>query len=154
MAEEKEMFEIETISDKETKVLCVKDFDVTLAKAKEILDSHPVFEILTDEDKKAAKALRASFNKVVKAIDRRRIDDVEDFTAQFTEQCNTIKAMFDEHQKELGAQISAYEEAHKDVVVAGATVTKFTATLKFTDPKVKDKLTKFAIANGCELTIK
>lgn len=154
MAEEEIKFELDTVSDRATGLLAVSDYETTLAVTQKILDEHPVFEIATDDDKKAAKALRSSFNKVVKAIDRRRIDTIADFTTEFTEQCNTIKNMFDERQKVLGEKISAYEEAQKTVAVEGAKVTKYTATLKFTDPKIVDKLTVFAQKNGCELVIK
>jgi len=151
--EEKEMFELETISDKETHVLCVKDYDVQLAKVQEILEDHPVFKITNDEEKKQAKAIRASFNKAVKAIDRRRIDDIADFTSSFTEQCKTLAGLLDERQKAFGEEINAYEESQK--AVANETVVKkITATLKYTDPKITDKLIKFAQTNNCELVIK
>jgi len=154
MAEEELKFELDTVSDRNTGVLAVADYDNTLALAKRILEEHPVFEITNDDDKKVAKNLRASFNKIVKSIDRRRIDTVADFTTDFTEQCNNIKVLFDDAQKALGERINAYEEAQKTVAVEGAKVTKYTATLKFTDPKVVDKLTAFAQKYGCELTIK
>lgn len=154
MAEEEIKFELDTVADKTTGVLAVSSYENTLAVAKKILEEHPVFEIANDDDKKVAKNLRASFNKIVKAIDRRRIDTIADFTTEFTEQCNNIKNLFDDAQKALGEKISAYEEAQKAAVVEAAKVTKFTATLKFTDPKVVDKLTKFAQTNNCELVIK
>lgn len=153
MAEEKEMFELETISDKTTNVLCVKDFEKQLALAQKILEDHPVFEILTDDDKKEAKAIRASLNKVVKAVDRRRIDDIADYTNAFSEQCKQISALFDARQKEFGEKINAYEDAHK-AVVGVAAPTKITATLKYTDPKITKLLTDFATKHGCELVIK
>ena len=154
MAEEEIKFELDTVSDRSTGVLKVNDYESTLELAKHILDVHPVFEILTDADKKEAKALRATYNKIVKEIDRRRIDTIADFTTEFREQCNSIKELFDNAQKELGQRILAYEEEHKAAVVEGDKVTKYTATLKFTDPKLVDKLTQFAQKYGCELVIK
>lgn len=147
-------FELVTVNDKETKVLKVLDFEKTLAKAQEIVSSANLV-ITNDDDKKLAKETRATFNKIVKAIDRKRIDDSTDFVSRFIEECNAIKQVFDDAQKKLGEEITAYEEAHKVVVVeSNEAAKKYTATLKFTDPKVVDKLTKFATTNGCELTIK
>ena len=151
--EEKEMFELETISDRETHVLCVKDYDIQLAKVQKILEDHPVFEITNDEEKKAAKAIRSSFNKAVKAIDRRRIDDINEFTESFSEQCKSLALLLDERQKEFGEKINAYEEANK-VVVGDTALKKITATVKYTDPKITEKLRKFCVTNGCELVIK
>lgn len=146
-------FELVTINDKVNNVLKVKDFEKTLQTAKDIVASANLV-ITNDADKKLAKETRATFNKVVKAIDRKRIDDTNDFISQFNDECNQIKSIFDEAQKKLGEDINAYEEAHKVVVVESATVAKFVATLKFSDPKVVDKLKTFAEKNGCELSIK
>lgn len=147
-------FELVTINDKVNNVLKVKDFEKTLQTAKDIVASANLV-ITNDADKKLAKETRATFNKVVKAIDRKRIDDTNDFISQFNDECNQIKSIFDEAQKKLGEDINAYEEAHKVVVVESATTSKtYVATLKFSDPKIVDKLTKFAQTNGCELSIK
>lgn len=151
--EEKEMFELETISDKETNVLCVKDYDIQVAKVQKILEQHPVFEITNDDEKKDAKAIRASFNKAIRAIDRRRIDDIAEFTSSFDIQCKAIANMLDERQKAFGEKINAYEAAQK-AVVGETAVKKITATVKYTDAKITEKLRKFCITNNCELVIK
>lgn len=156
MAEEKiEKFELDTIVDTENGVLDIKGgFEKTLALALEIVNQNQVFEIVNDSDKKRAKEIRANLNKVVKAIDRRRIDTIADYTIQFTENCNAIKKLFEDRAAEFKAVIDAYEESQKLVVGEEAGTKRYTATIKFTDEKLIKKLTDFCTKNGCELTIK
>lgn len=156
MAEEKiEKFELDTIVDVEHGVLEIKGgFENTIALATEIINQNPVFEIQNDSDKKRAKEIRASLNKVVKAIDRRRIDTITDFTTQFTTNCNAVKKLFEDRAAEFAQVINAYEESQKVVVGGTDTIKKYTATIKFTDEKLKKKLTDFCTKYGCELTIK
>lgn len=156
MAEEKNLFELDTVVDKEKGVIAIQGgYEQTLALVNSILNAHPVFEILNDEDKKKAKELRADFNKCVKAVDRRRIDSIEDFTLEFTEQCNAIKGILDARRLEFDEKIKAYEDAQKIVVADNTVATKkYVATIKFTDEKLVKKLTDFCSKNNCELSIK
>jgi len=154
MSEKVEAFELETISDKTTGVLAIKDFEATLETAKRIVAENPVPVIDNDEAKKEAKAFRATINKVVKAIDRRRIDTIADYTQDFADKCNQIKALLDDLQKGYGKAITDYEDSQKAVVADTAPAKKYTATIKFTDEKLIKKLTDFCLKNNCELTIK
>lgn len=147
-------FELEVISDKENGILTVSDFEENLKNAQEILALYPIIDIENDEQKKTYKTVRATFNKFVKAIERKRIDTVTDFCIVFEEQCNQIKDLFDKAQKEIGDKVKEYEDKQKVVVADTTGTTKYTATLKFTDEKIIKKLQDFAVKNGCELTIK
>ena len=150
------VFELETISNRETGTLVVKDFDATYALAEKIIAEHPIVKIENDEVKKQIKATRATFNKIVKAIDRKRIDTLAEFGFEFEAQCNLIKQVFDKHQAKMGEVIKEYEDSQKLVVSEGETAKPkvITATLKFYDEKIVKKLTDFAQKNGCELSIK
>ena len=155
MSETIETFEMETISDKKTNVLAVKDFDLTLAKAKRIVAEHPVPTIENDDQKKAAKAFRATLNKVIKAVERRRIDSVADFTAEFEASCKEIVAVFYDAERGYKAAIEAYEDSLKVASVeAEQPARKYVATIKFTDEKIIKKLTEFCAKYGLEATIK
>lgn len=149
-----ERFELETISDRSTGVLVVRDFDKALATAKEIVAQHPISTIETDAQKKDAKAFRATLNKVIKAIDRRRIDTIADFATGFEQSCNEIKAVFSELERQYKTEIEAYEERQKAATVEAPEVKQYVATIKFTDEKLIKKLTDFCTKNGCALTIK
>lgn len=156
MAEEKELvFELDTVASKD-EGLCIRGgYEKTLALVKDILVAHPSYDITNDAEKKQAKETRATLKKCIDAIDRTRIDAVADYTKAFTDQCNEIKALFEERRKEFDTKIKTYEESQK-VVVADTTKAgkKYTATIKFTDEKLVKKLTDFCAKNGCELTIK
>ena len=147
-------FELEVISDRENGILKVSDYEENIKNAREILALYPIIDIENDEQKKVYKTVRATFNKFVKAIDRKRIDTVSDYCITFEEQCNEIKNLFDDAQKAMGEKIKEYEDKQKVVVADTTATTKYTATLKFTDEKIIKKLQDFAVKNGCELTIK
>lgn len=154
MSETIERFELETVSDRNTGVLVVTDFQKTLEQAKQIVAEHPITAIENDAQKKEAKAFRAVLNKVIKAIDRRRIDTVADFTQQFVSDVDEIKRVFVDLEQEYKAKIEEYENAQKIVVSETAAPKKYVATVKFADEKIVKKLTEFCQKNGCELTIK
>lgn len=154
MSETIETFELETISDRKTGVLAIKGFDETLQTARQIVAEHPVPEIGNDAQKKEAKAFRATLNKVIKAIDRRRIDTVADYTSDFEEACKQIKDVFSELEQGYKAEIERYEKSQEIASVETAPTTKYVATIKFTDPKLVKKLTDFCAKNGCDLSIK
>ena len=147
-------FELETISDRENGVLKVRDFEKNYELVANALAVYQNFDIRTDEEKKDYKAKRAELNKIVKAIDRKRIDTVADYCTEFEYQCNTIKDLFDCAQRVIGEKVKAYEDSQKVALENGKGTIKYTATLKFTDEKIIKKLQDFAVKNGCELTIK
>ena len=138
----------------QTNELQIKNYEEQLEIAKEILEQNQVFEIKTDDDCKKAKEIRSKFNGVIKQIDRRRIDLVEELTSTFTEQCNELKTLFDNRQKEFGKVINEYVDSKKTVVAPKTDAKKFTATIKYYDEKISKKLEDFCIKNNCELTIK
>lgn len=154
MSEKIDAFELDTISDRKTGVLAIKDFDATLQTARTIVAENPVPVIENDVQKKEAKAFRATLNKVIKAIDRRRIDTVADYTSDFEESCKQIKAVFVELEEGYKAEIERYEKSQELASVEAEVARKYVATVKFTDPKLVKKLTDFCAKNGCELTIK
>lgn len=150
--EDLKVLEIESGYDKSTGILNVVNFEEILGIVNEILNQNPVFKIENDSDKKICKERRANLNKCIKAIDRRRIDLVEEFTTEFTSQCKQITELLDTRQKELGVEIKAYEDSLKEVVVEKPKV--ITATLKYQDAKLTEKIIKFAEKYGIELSIK
>ena len=147
-------FELETVSSRERGLEILGGFDNTLTVVYKILEMYPAFEVTNDTEKKQAKELRATFKKCIESIDRTRIDSIADYVATFTEQCNTIKALFEARRLEFDKAIKDYEASQKAVLGTATTVKKYTATIKFTDEKLIKKLTDFCEKNGCELVIK
>ena len=151
---ETKTFALETIADKENGVLVVKDYEENLKLVTEFLAVYSDIVITNDVEKKAFKEKRAELNKVVKAIDRKRIDTVADYVSDFEAQCKVFHDLFDNAQKAIGEKVKEYEDKQKVAIENAASITKYTATLKFTDESIIKKLQEFAVKNGCELTIK
>lgn len=155
--EEKEVrFELEVVSDKKNGVLKIKDYEKSLNAAAEILANNPVFVIKDDNDKKIAKDIRARLNKVAEQVSRIRIDSVEEYTKEFSDQCKEIAELFKSRANEFGEVVKPYEESQK-VVAGGAVISKpkvITCIVKLYDEKILKKLTDFCIKNGCELVVK
>lgn len=147
-------FELETIADRNNGILAVKDFESNLQLVTNALSVYQNIVINTEEEKKELKSKRAELNKIIKAIDRKRIDTLTQFCDDFEIQCNTIKEQFDIAQKTIGEKVKEFEDNQKVAVEEGKSITKYTATLKFYDERVIKKLQEFAIKNCCELTIK
>lgn len=102
---------------------------------------------------KTAKEIRAAANKTIDLIKRHRIDTIKEYVGTFEERCKNLETILDNFAKGLGKKIKAYDDAQK--TVSAATAPKvITATLKFYDEKVVDKLKTFAEKHGCQLTIK
>ncbi len=156
MAEEViEKFELDVISDRQTGVIAINGKERTWEIAKAIVAQTALFVIQDDAGKKLMKGWHADLNKIISAIDRKRIDTIADFTSDFTTECNELKDFLNEHRLKLNEEIKRYEESQKVVVATGTTtLKKYTATIKFTDEKLIKKLTDFCQKNGCELTIK
>ena len=143
-------FELVSVENEGT--LEIGSYELFLDSIKNYIASNKVFLIQDKGDLKIAKEIRADINKKIKAIDRFRIDSIEDFVSLFAEQCKTITALLNEHQKAFGEAIKTYEESQKSSTIAKPKV--ITATVKFYDAKIIEKLQQFAQENGCELTIK
>ena len=143
-------FELVSVENEGT--LEIGSYELFLESIKNYIASNKVFLIQDKADLKLAKETRADINKKIKAIDRFRIDSIEDFVSLFAEQCKTITALLNEHQKAFGEAIKTYEDQQKSSTIAKPKV--ITATVKFYDAKIIEKLQQFAQENGCELTIK
>ncbi len=141
-------FELETETNVKVKSLEVKNFDHSMKLVEEILDNNPAFEIRNDNDLKKAKSLRASLNKIIKQIDRRRIDTIDIITSDFSNQCNSLKAPLQQRANQYSEQIKSYE---KSPVINEAKVYK--ATITFTNPDMVLKLQNFCLENNLTLTI-
>lgn len=149
--EQEKTFDLVSVESEGT--LVIDSYEAFLEGVKNYIAANKVFLIQDKADLKIAKETRAEINKKIKAIDRFRIDSIEDFVSLFASQCKEVTALLNEHQKAFGEAIKAFEETQKTV----STIAKpkvITATLKFYDTKVLDKLKSFAEKNGCELTIK
>ena len=149
-------FELETIEKAhDGAIIEIKNFDETLRNAIEIVENNPAYVITNDTEKKAAKETRANFNKVIKAINQKRISDVDNLVSLYEDQCKQIVTIFDNAQKEFGEQIKTYEEQQKakDTIVSQDAKT-YIATLTFTDEKLIKKLTDFCDKNNITLIIK
>ena len=144
------MFELDTISDVSHGILRVRDYEKSLAMVNDILNSYPVYKISTDAELKEAKATRALFNKTIKAIDRKRIDTIEEFVGEFKTQCNDIKALLDARATEFGNEIDEYI-ANRDVINQ---VKTYKAIITFEDKNMIEKINEFCKKNNLNLTIK
>ena len=149
--EQEKTFELTTIESNGT--LEINSYENFLEHIKAYIEKNKVFVIQDEADKKLAKKIRADINKKADAMDRFRIDSIDEFVSTFATQCKTIANMLDEHQKAFGAAIKAYEDKQKAVSVSNKPKV-IIATVKFYDEKIKEKLQQFAKENGCELTFK
>lgn len=149
-------FELETIEKKnDGSIIEIKNFEQTLESAREIVNNNPVFIITNDSEKKEAKSIRAHLNKVIKAINQKRISDVSNLVSLYESQCKEIVEIFDKAQKEFGEQIKAYEDKVKEEsTIVSQEAKQFTATITFTDAKMVDKLISFCEKNNLTITIK
>ena len=132
--------------------LTLANKNLIIEQALDIISEMPTTIIQDDSELKRVKEFRASCNNCIKAIDRLRIDYVADYTSEFEADCNAVKKIFEDKQKELGVAVKTYEDSKKEVVVERKH--KITATLKFYDENIIKKIKKFAEQNGCELSIK
>lgn len=148
--EQEKSFELVSFNNKGT--LEIFSYEVLLEGVKNYIASNKVFLIQDKADLKLAKETRAEINKKIKAIDRFRIDSIDDFVCLFASQCKEITSLLNEQQKAFGEAIKTYEEQQKTSTIAKPKV--ITATVKFYDPKIIEKLQQFATENNCELTIK
>ena len=135
--------------------LLINSFEGLLLAVKAYVQENKVFAIQTKSDCTFARKQRAEINNKLEAIKRFRIDTVNDFVTEFNEQCKTIETLLDDLQKDYGNAIKAFTDSQKLVVDTNINKPKkLTATLKFYDEKIIEKLKQFAIENNCELTIK
>jgi len=111
----------------------------------------PVFVVTNDNEKKIAKNERAKLNNVIKAIDRERIDRVNDLASNFENDCNDIKELIKAKSLEWDKEIKGYEEQQK-ILVEGVAETKAQSyVITIPNEKVLAKLIKFCETNNCQL---
>ncbi len=149
---EKEIyFELDTVADTENGIIKINDYNYSLGLVNKILDENPAFIIESEEAYKDIYKTRAKLNKIVDAIDRKRIDTIDDFTAIFREQCNTLKLLLSKRIGEYTEEIKKWKESQNE-----NTTTKklITATLKFYDEKLIKKIKDFAVKNNIDFKIK
>lgn len=95
--------------------ICITNFDEL---EKEITTNLKKYEslVLTDENKSEIKDIKAKLNKLVKAIDRERIDKTKEYNEplqKFIEQCNTLKSKVLEVSNTFDKQLKEAEEKEK-----------------------------------------
>lgn len=149
--EQEKSFDLVSVNNKGT--LEIFSYESFLEGVKNYISANKVFIIQDKSDLKVAREIRAEINKKIKTIDRFRIDSIDDFVCLFASQCKEITSLLSEHQKAFGEAIKTYEENQKAV----STIAKpkvITATLKFYDEKIIEKLEQFASENNCEMTFK
>lgn len=153
MQEVIDKFELDVVSDKSRGVIALSGKERTWQIARAIVAQTTPFVITDDVGKKVMKGWRADLKKIIDAIDRKRIDTIDDFTQEFASECNSLKTFFESARNAIDIEIKKYEEAQK-AVSNTVKPKKYVATVKFTDEKLIKKLTDFCTKNGCELTIK
>jgi vacuolar-type H+-ATPase subunit H len=132
--------------------LTVQNYEETLSNLIEILKAINVPEKITTElEKKELKNSRATLNRMIKQINERRIGIVEDFTSSFQRQCKNFVNLINEKQILIGEKVKEYEDSKKEIVVEKQKT--ITATLKFNNPNVLEKLIKFCEENLIELKV-
>lgn len=146
-------FELETIKS-DNGVLEVKNFDKVFAQFEEYVKLNPAFVVKDAYDLRIAKEKRADINTIIKALDRTRIDNVQDLIGSYTEQCKAITTLLDNLQKEYGAFIKAYTDSQKVGEIVGI---KKTITITLIDDEKgskEKKITDLALKLGAEIKIK
>lgn len=146
-------FELETIKS-DNGVLEVKNFDKVFAQFEEYVKLNPAFVVKDAYDLRIAKEKRADINTIIKALDRTRIDNVQDLIGDYTNQCKAITTLLDNLQKEYGAFIKAYTDSQKVGEIVGI---KKTITITLIDDEKgskEKKITDLALKLGAEYKIK
>ena len=117
----------------------------------------PVFVVLNEQDKKLAKKERARLNNIAKVIDRERIDRISDFTSQFENDCNELKALIKEQSQLFDNEIKAYEKMNfneEEQVIVNRVERTQDFVINCPTQEVVDKLIAFCKENNCTLTKK
>lgn len=142
------LFELDTIADAKEGVIKISDYEYSKSLVDQILNNFKPFEITDNDSLKVAKEQKATFNKIIKAIDRKRIDTIDDYVATFKEQCESLKKPFEDRVEELSQKINAFS--------AKTTFkpTKYSVTVTLTDEKELNKLTEYLKKKGYEFQVK
>lgn len=141
-------FELDTLSDAKQGILQVSNYEHTKELVDNILEQYQVFEIIDEDDLQRAKQIRAILNKITKAIDRKRIDTIEDYTRDFKEQCNTLKELIDTRSKEFSANINNFNKDKKYVAE------EYVAVVTTSDAKAFKKLQEYCVKNNLNIKVK
>lgn len=152
--QEKRKFELETT--RKDGRLVIKNYESTLELAKEKCEEYPAFIIQNEQDYKEMKDKRALFNNAVKSLDRRRIDETNEFVGEYVEQAKNIAKVFKDHSAKIDAEIKAYEKKTKDNSVESAKTfkpIKYTATIECYDKNIIDELKEFCEKKNCSIVV-
>lgn len=147
MLEEKNEFDVEIVKTSDYKI-AIKDYDDILKKAKTICDSFNTTIIQSDADNKLAKEFRAKCNKAKDQIKNLRISTVEEITGELVEQAKSLEALFDAKQKEVGAEIKAYDSAKKEQKTLVNKTKTYSLKLTYTLEKLTQKIIDFCEKNN------
>ena len=114
MEENNETMEL-VVSEIKKQEICITNFDEL---EKEITTNLKKYEglVLTEENKSEIKDIKAKLNKLIKAIDRERIDKTKEYNEplqKFIEQCNTLKSKVLEVSNTFDKQLKEAEEKEK-----------------------------------------
>ena len=121
----------------------IKDFENVKAIAKSICDSFEVKEIINDEHNKDAKDFRAKCNKAKDQIKDLRLSTTREIMSKFEEQAKELEKIFDDKNKEIGAEVNAYAASKKAEKTLVSKAKEYKYKVTFTNEKTLDKLIKF-----------
>ena len=145
MAEAAKNFEIEAVQvNDETGIKYeIKDFDNVLKAAQEICNSFVTFVIQNDEQNKVAKDFRAKCNKAKDQIKNLRLSTTREIMSKFEEQAKQLEKIFDDKNKEIGAEVNAYAASKKAEKTLVSKAKEYKYKVTFTNEKTLEKLIKF-----------
>lgn len=103
------------VSEIKKQEICITNFDEL---EKEITTNLKKYEglVLTEENKSEIKDIKSKLNKLIKAIDRERIDKTKEYNEplqKFIEQCNTLKLKVLEVSNVFDKQLKEAEEKER-----------------------------------------
>lgn len=103
------------VSEIKKQEICITNFDEL---EKEITTNLKKYEglVLTEENKTEIKDIKSKLNKLIKAIDRERIDKTKEYNEplqKFIEQCNTLKSKVLEVSNVFDKQLKEAEEKER-----------------------------------------
>lgn len=142
MSKELELREVQTNG-----VLRVANYEETCNLIQEVIQDLNLPEVITsEEEKKVLKAKRAQLNKVIKAIENRRISIVADFTRVFQNECKGIVQLLDNAQNSIKELLDAYqkqEDGNKETKIFATT----RVCVEITDSEIFKKFITFCEKN-------
>lgn len=122
---------------------------------KEYLKDIPSKTIIQNaEDYKIMNEYRLQLKRLVKAIDRQRIDRVKDFTHDFVASCEELVGMIEEKLNPIIKSLEDYDLAQEEKVKAEEKEKVYKAIFKYKDNSLTMKIKEFAQKYNIEIEIK